>query len=292
MILPFVKMHGAGNDFIMVNAMKRSFDASPDLIRRLCDRRFGVGCDQLLVVEPAQSADADFKYRIFNCDGGEVEMCGNGARCFAVFVREEGLTDKTEIVCETKRGLIRPKVQPDGRVTVDMGAPDFDPAACHFDSARHAHLSRDKDTLWQVKTCEGDVWLSVVSMGNPHAVMVTGDVKTAPVTQVGGDLQARPDFAEKVNVGFLQVVDRTHAKLRVFERGAGETAACGTGACAAAVTGMRRGMLDSAVEIDMRGGRLQIAWAGEGESVFLTGPAEIVFRGTVDTDKLVAPQAF
>lgn len=292
MILPFVKMQGAGNDFIMVNAVDTPFDDSLEAIRRLCDRRFGVGCDQLLVVEKPERADADFKYRIFNCDGGEVEMCGNGARCFAVFVREEGLTDKTEIVCETKKGLIRPRVEADGRVTVDMGAPDFDPAACHFDAAKHSHLSRDKDTLWQVKTTEGDVWLSVVSMGNPHAVIVTGDVKTAPVAAVGSDLQVKPDFAQKVNVGFLQVVDRTHARLRVFERGAGETAACGTGACAAAVTGMRRGMLDSAVEIDMAGGRLQIRWAGEGESVFLTGPAEIVFRGTVDTEQLKAPQAF
>lgn len=291
MILPFVKMQGAGNDFIMVNAMKTPFEATPEVIRRLCDRRFGVGCDQLLVVEPPRTTEADFRYRIFNCDGGEVEMCGNGARCFAVFVREEGLTDKTEIVCETKRGLIRPRLESDGRVTVDMGRPVLDPAACHFDAAGHARRPGPEEALWEVAVPGGKAWFSIVSMGNPHAVLLVEDVKTAPVEAVGSALQIQPDFAQKVNVGFLQVLDRGHARLRVYERGAGETAACGTGACAAAVAGMRRRLLDEAVEIEMRGGRLAVRWDGRG-SVFLTGPAEIVFRGTVDTEQLKSPQAF
>lgn len=289
MILPFVKMQGAGNDFVMIDAVTHPTDLTPDLVRRLADRRFGVGCDQLLVVEKPTRPDADFKYRIFNADGGEVEMCGNGARCFAVFVREAGLTDKTEIVCETKAGLIRPRVEADGRVTVNMGEPDLDPASCGFDVSTHASVPCGEDTLYVVETAAGDMRFSVVSMGNPHAVMVTDNVMTAPVRAVGAELQLRSDFSEKVNVGFLQVVDRRHAGLRVYERGAGETLACGTGACAAAVAGMRRGLLDDTVEIAMKGGTLRIAWQGIGHPVFLTGPAVTVFSGTVDTDLLQAP---
>ncbi len=291
MILPFVKMQGAGNDFMVVNAVSVPFSLTADEIRRLSHRCFGVGFDQMLVVEKPETPGADFKYRIFNADGGEVEMCGNGARCFAVFVREAGLTDKTEIVCDTKAGRIVLKVEADGRVTVNMGAPVLDPAACGFDAARHEARREGEDTLRRVTTSVGDVWLSVVSMGNPHAVFVTDDAVAAPVAEIGGDLQVKPDFSDKVNVGFLQVVDRRHAKLRVYERGAGEPLACGTGACAAAVAGMRRGLLDNKVEISMKGGTLGIAWAGEGHPVFLTGPAVTVFAGTVDTEKLQTPQA-
>lgn len=291
MILPFVKMQGAGNDFMVVNAVETPFRLTADDIRRLADRRFGVGFDQLLVVEKPETAGADFKYRIFNADGGEVEMCGNGARCFAVFVREAGLTDKTSIVCDTKAGRIVLKAEADGRVTVNMGVPVLDPAASGFDAVRHEARREGKDTLRRVTTSVGDVWLSVVSMGNPHAVLVTDDTATAPVAAIGADLQVQPDFAHKVNVGFLQVKDRRHAKLRVYERGAGETLACGTGASAAAVAGMRRGLLDDRVEIAMKGGTLGIAWAGEGHPVFLTGPAVTVFAGTVDTEQLRTPQA-
>ena len=276
MILPFVKMQGAGNDFMVVNAVETPFRLTADDIRRLADRRFGVGFDQLLVVEKPETAGADFKYRIFNADGGEVEMCGNGARCFAVFVREAGLTDKTSIVCDTKAGRIVLKAEADGRVTVNMGVPVLDPAASGFDAARHEARREGKDTLRRVTTSVGDVWLSVVSMGNPHAVLVTDDTATAPVAAIGAD---------------LQVEDRRHAKLRVYERGAGETLACGTGASAAAVAGMRRGLLDDRVEIVMKGGTLGIAWAGEGHPVFLTGPAVTVFAGTVDTEQLRTPQA-
>lgn len=291
MILPFVKMQGAGNDFMVVNAVETPFRLTADDIRRLADRRFGVGFDQLLVVEKPETAGADFKYRIFNADGGEVEMCGNGARCFAVFVREAGLTDKTSIVCDTKAGRIVLKAEADGRVTVNMSVPVLDPAASGFDAVRHEARREGKDTLRRVTTSVGDVWLSVVSMGNPHAVLVTDDTATAPVAAIGADLQVQPDFAHKVNVGFLQVEDRRHAKLRVYERGAGETLACGTGASAAAVAGMRRGLLDDRVEIAMKGGTLGIAWAGEGHPVFLTGPAVTVFAGTVDTEQLRTPQA-
>lgn len=281
MELRFTKMQGAGNDFVMINAWNAPFELTRDEIRRLCDRRFGVGCDQLLVVERPQTDKADFKYRIFNQDGGEVEMCGNGARCFAVFVRDEGLTDKRRILCETMRGIIAPEVCDDGRVTVDMGAPSFAPADCGFVTDGISHLTRAADTLWQIRAGGEDNWVSVLSMGNPHAVKIVGDAMGAEIEAVGADFQKHPAFVNRVNVGFLEPVDRTHARLRVYERGVGETLACGTGACAAAVAGMRRGVFDETVDIQMKGGLLTIAWQGEDKSVFLTGPAEIVFKGVV-----------
>lgn len=283
--LRFTKMHGAGNDFVMINAYERPFSLNRDQIRFLCDRRLGVGCDQLLVVEKSALPGVDFRYRIFNQDGGEVEMCGNGARCFAVFVRQEGLTDKRTIQCETMCGIIAPTVEDDGRVTVDMGAPEFAPERVGFVTQNLSHLTRAHDTIWQVRAAGGDHWLSVVSMGNPHAVKVVGDVDTADVEALGTALQSHPAFPQRVNVGFLQVIDPEHARLRVFERGVGETLACGTGACAAAVAGMRRGALHSTVHIAMRGGTLTIAWDGaqsqEPKSVKLTGPAQTVFTGSV-----------
>ncbi len=286
MKLFFTKMQGAGNDFVMVNAYDKPFDLTVEQIRRVCDRKFGVGCDQLLVVERSASEDADFKYRIFNCDGGEVEMCGNGARCFAVFVRAQGLTNKTRIRCETMRGIIEPEVMKDGRVRVNMGAPVFELDAIPFKATGVARLSRFKDYLYQIRAVGEDHWVSVVSMGNPHAVKLVGDVSSANVQDIGLAFQSHPAFPRQVNVGFLQILDRTHAKLRVYERGAGETLACGTGACAAVVAGIRRGALDSATEVEMAGDRLLIEWDGlecdEPRPVYLTGPAEIVFDGEIE----------
>lgn len=282
MLLRFTKMQGAGNDFVMLNAYDKPLTLTPEQIRFICDRRFGVGCDQMLVVEKSTTPAADFKYRIFNQDGGEVEMCGNGARCFAVFVREQGLTDKRTITCETVKGVIAPTVEDDGRVTVDMGAPHFAPEDVGFDAEGVSRLSRAADTLYQIRAGGEDNWVSIVSMGNPHAVRLVGDVDEAPVETVGEAFQHLERFKNRVNVGFLQIGSRSKARLRVYERGVGETLACGSGACAAVVAGIRRGALDNAVEVEMRGGTLRITWDGADGHVFLTGPAVTVFTGEID----------
>ena len=282
MLLRFTKMQGAGNDFVMLNAYDKPLTLTPEQIRFICDRRFGVGCDQMLVVEKSTTPAADFKYRIFNQDGGEVEMCGNGARCFAVFVREQGLTDKRTITCETVKGVIAPTVEDDGRVTVDMGAPHFAPEDVGFDAEGVSRLSRAADTLYQIRAGGEDNWVSIVSMGNPHAVRLVGDVDEAPVETVGEAFQHLERFKNRVNVGFLQIESRSKARLRVYERGVGETLACGSGACAAVVAGIRREALDNAVEVEMRGGTLRITWDGADGHVFLTGPAVTVFTGEID----------
>lgn len=282
MLLRFTKMQGAGNDFVMLNAYDKPLTLTPEQIRFICDRRFGVGCDQMLVVEKSTTPAADFKYRIFNQDGGEVEMCGNGARCFAVFVREQGLTDKRTITCETVKGVIAPTVEDDGRVTVDMGAPHFAPEDVGFDAEGVSRLSRAADTLYQIRAGGEDNWVSIVSMGNPHAVRLVGDVDEAPVETVGEAFQHLERFKNRVNVGFLLIESRSKARLRVYERGVGETLACGSGACAAVVAGIRRGALDNAVEVEMRGGTLRITWDGADGHVFLTGPAVTVFTGEID----------
>lgn len=282
MLLRFTKMQGAGNDFVMLNAYDKPLTLTPEQIRFICDRRFGVGCDQMLVVEKSTTPAADFKYRIFNQDGGEVEMCGNGARCFAVFVREQGLTNKRTITCETVKGVIAPTVEDDGRVTVDMGAPHFAPEDVGFDAEGVSRLSRAADTLYQIRAGGEDNWVSIVSMGNPHAVRLVGDVDEAPVETVGEAFQHLERFKNRVNVGFLQIENRSRARLRVYERGVGETLACGSGACAAVVAGIRRGALDNAVEVEMRGGTLRITWDGADGHVFLTGPAVTVFTGEID----------
>lgn len=241
-------------------------------MRWLADRHFGVGCDQLLVVEPAQTPGVDFRYRIFNADGGEVEQCGNGARCFARFVFEQGLTDKREIRVETKKGIITPRLEDDGNVTVDMGVPVLAPAEVPFVS--------DSDAWVQPLDVAGTpVAITAVSMGNPHAVQVVADVDSAPVAEQGPLIEHHPRFPARVNAGFLQVVDEHHVRLRVFERGAGETLACGTGACAAVVAGILRGLVASPVRVATRGGELTIAWDGVGAPVLMTGPAVTVFAG-------------
>ena len=269
--LQFTKMQGLGNDFVVVDAMRSPFTLASADIRRLADRRFGVGCDQVLVVEPAREG-ADFRYRIFNADGGEVEQCGNGARCFVVFVREHGLTDKREIRVETAGGLIVPRMEDDGEVTVDMGVPRLRPDQVPFTGGTGAVVEPlDVDgTIVQI---------SALSMGNPHAVQIVDDIDRAPVATQGPLIERHPRFPQRVNAGFMQVVDRATIRLRVFERGAGETLACGTGACAAVVAGIRRGLLDAKVRVITRGGDLAITWAGGDAPVWMKGPAHTVFEG-------------
>lgn len=275
MKLRFTKMHGLGNDFVVIDATRAPVELTPERVAAIADRHFGVGCDQLLVVEPASTPGVDFHYRIFNADGGEVEQCGNGARCFVRFVHDKQLTGKREIRVETRSGIIEPRLRDDGLVTVDMGVPVLKPADVPFVS--------DSDAVVQPLEVGGDtVAITAVSMGNPHAVQVVADVDTAPVAAQGALIERHARFPARVNAGFMQVVDARHIRLRVFERGAGETLACGTGACAAVVAGILRGLLESPVRVDTRGGTLEIAWAGEGSPVLMTGPAVTVFDGELE----------
>jgi diaminopimelate epimerase len=275
MKLAFTKMHGAGNDFVVVDAIRQpvAFDAA--FWQRIADRHLGIGCDQVLVVERPRIAGTDFHYRIFNADGGEVEQCGNGARCFVRFVLEKGLTDRREIRVGTMAGVITPRMEDDGRVTVDMGVPRLEPADIPFVAPARADVYR-------LELDGGTVEVSAMSMGNPHAVQVVADVDAAPVLAQGAQVEAHPRFPRRVNAGYMQVVDRRTIRLRVYERGAGETLACGTGACAAVVAGNLRGLLGPQVDVHTRGGVLTIAWAGEGHPVRMTGPAVTVFEGTIE----------
>ena len=273
MRLRFTKMHGLGNDFVVVDAISQSVDLTPALVRRIADRHFGVGCDQLLVVESPDVPGVDFRYRIFNADGGEVEQCGNGARCFVRFVHDKGLTDKREIRVNTAAGVITPRLEDDGLVTVDMGVPVLA-------SARIPFVSESDDVVQPLELANGDrIAITAVSMGNPHAVQVVASVASAAVGETGPLIECHERFPARVNAGFMEVVHAHRIRLRVFERGAGETLACGTGACAAVVAGMLRGLLKSPVTVETRGGELQIAWEGAGTPVRMTGPAETVFEG-------------
>lgn len=284
MRLRFTKMHGAGNDFVVIDATRQPFALTAEQMRRLGDRRFGVGCDQILVIEPATDAGADFRYRIFNNTGDEVEHCGNGARCFVRYVVDAGLTDKREITVDTLNRRLRLALQDDGRVTVDMGAPVFEPAALPFDATGLVPRLENGFELWPLEDVQG-VELAVVSMGNPHAVQRVADVETAPVLTLGPRIERHARFARGVNAGFMQVLARDRIALRVYERDAGETLACGTGACAAVVAGIRAGWLDAAVEVQTRGGQLRIEWAGGQDGKFspvlMTGPAVKVFDGEI-----------
>lgn len=282
MRLKFTKMHGAGNDFIVLDAIHQQIDFTPAQWKRLADRRFGIGADQILVVEKPHTPGTDFRYRIYNADGGEVEQCGNGARAFVRFVTEKGLTGKRSIKVETLSGIIEPMLENDGRISVDMGAPILDPARVPFDTAGLISRPEGKDALWPLPVGEKTAWISAVSMGNPHAVQVVSDVNTAAVLADGPLIEHHPRFPKRVNAGFMQIVDRHRIRLRVFERGAGETLACGTGACAAVVAGIRRGLLDSPVEVQTHGGDLQIAWDGGNSPVRMSGPAVSVFDGEID----------
>jgi diaminopimelate epimerase len=284
MKLKFTKMHGAGNDFVVIDAINQQVEFTPEQWRRLGDRRFGVGADQILVVERPTVPGVDFRYRIFNSDGGEVEQCGNGSRAFVRFVLDKGLTRERSIRVQTMSGIIAPRLEDDGNVTVEMGAPRLEPAEVPFDRAGLSGQPEAGDTLWPLALpgAGQDVFVSVVSMGNPHAVQVVDDVDSAPVLETGPLIETHPRFPKRVNAGFMQVMDRHHIRLRVFERGAGETLACGTGSCAAVVAGIRRGLLDSPVRVSARGGELSIAWAGEGQPVYLSGPAVTVFEGEIE----------
>jgi diaminopimelate epimerase len=263
--IAFTKMEGAGNDFVVLDFTRDLFSLSPKQIQNLSDRHFGVGADQVLVVEQTGKPGFDFRYRIFNADGGEVEQCGNGARCFVKFVHARGLTRKREIRVETLGGAIAPRLEDDGEVSVDMGPPAVELPLLH-----------------EIELKSGKVKATLLSMGNPHAVQVVADVATAPVTTQGPLLEHHPRFPNRVNAGYLQVHDRHRIALRVWERGAGETLACGTGACAAAVTGILRGLLDSPVAVEARGGTLTVSWAGGDNAVWMKGPARSVFEGEIE----------
>ena len=275
MRIKFSKMHGLGNDFVVLDGVRQSLALSPAQLRFLGDRHFGVGCDQILLVEKATRADVDFRYRIFNADGGEVEQCGNGARCFVRFVHDQGLTDQREIRVETMSGVISPRLEDDGNVTVNMGEPQFDPAKIPF-------VSDSGELLQTLKVGAQDVEITAVSMGNPHAVQVISDVDAAPVAEQGPLIESHRRFPQRVNAGFMQVLNRHAIALRVYERGAGETLACGTGACAAVAVGIARGLLDSPVRVTTRGGELSIAWGGQGTPVLMSGPAVTVFTGEIE----------
>lgn len=277
MKVKFTKMHGLGNDFIVFDAIRQAIALDQNRARRLANRHFGIGCDQILLVENARDPANDFAYRIFNADGNEVEQCGNGARCFASFVYDKGLTEKTRIRVETSGGIIVTEIEQKGLVSVDMGAPIFTPAEIPFIS--------DQIAASYLLTVNGMLLeFSVLSMGNPHAVMLVDNVATTDVEGLGAIVQAHPGFPHSVNVGFMQVDARSRIRLRVFERGSGETLACGTGACAAAVSGIRRGLLDSPVSVTTRGGELTIAWADNNAPVIMTGSAVKVFDGEIDLD--------
>ena len=287
MHIRFTKMQGAGNDFVVLDETQQRYGLTPAHYRFLADRHFGVGADQILTVRPAPSEGVDFEYVIHNADGGEVEQCGNGARCFARFVYDKGLTRKSEIRVHTQAGVIAPQLQADGRVTVNMGRPVLEAAQVPFDTqglqARQQHQAK----VWPLALPAGSALESVevvaVSMGNPHAVQIVADVETAPVAEVGPLVERHPRFVQRVNAGFMQIVSRTAVRLRVYERGAGETLACGTGACAAVVAGILRGELDTRVDVTTRGGLLTIAWAGGvDDPVMMTGPATTVFEGQIE----------
>lgn len=282
MKLKFTKMHGAGNDFVVIDAINQHINFTPAQWRLIADRRFGIGADQILVVERPETQDVDFRYRIYNADGGEVEQCGNGSRAFVQFVIEKGLTSKSSIRVQTMSGIIEPRMGEDGNITVNMGAPVLEAAQVPFLANDLTAMHQGDDSLWPLEINGKQVWVSAVSMGNPHAVQVVDSVDDFPVAVDGPMIEHHPRFPRRVNAGFMEVLGRQHVRLRVFERGAGETLACGTGACAAAVTGIRRGLLDSPVRVSMRGGELSIAWDGEGQPVFLSGPAVTVFEGEIN----------
>lgn len=274
MKLKFTKMHGLGNDFVVIDAVNQQISLSPQQLRRLADRHLGVGCDQILLIEKAEG-DADFRYRIFNADGGEVEQCGNGARCFVRYVHDHGMTDKKEVRIETLSGVVIPKLEADGEVTVNMGVPKFDPVEIPF-------IAEQRAPTYPLPLDDKQVEISSVSMGNPHAVQVVSDLDNAPVLTEGPVIEKHSRFPQRVNAGYMQVIDPHHIRLRVYERGAGETLACGTGACAAAVAGIQRGLLESPVKVSFSTGDLFIRWEGENQPVWMTGPAVAVFDGEIE----------
>lgn len=286
MIWQFTKMHGAGNDFIVLDGVSQPIEMTPERARALAHRQLGIGADQILLVETPSHPEADFRYRIFNADGSEVEHCGNGSRCFVRFVHEQRLSRCNPLRAEIATGLITLEEKEDNSVTVDMGVTRFDPAALPFDTEGLSHSQEHEETLWNLPLPQGGmVTLSTLAISNPHAVLLVDNIDTAPVATLGPFIESHPRFGNRVNVGFMQVVNRHHIRLRVYERGVGETLSCGTGACAAVATGIRRGLLDSPVTVQTRGGLLTIEW--NGTQLKMTGPATTVFSGQIDIDKLV-----
>ena len=275
MALNFTKMHGLGNDFIVIDAINQSVSLTPQQVQQLADRHFGIGCDQLLLVEAATTAESDFRYRIYNADGGEVEQCGNGARCFMQFVRDQGLTDKSQLQVETLGGPLQLVQQSDGQITVNMGVPRLEPADIPFLAPRH-------ERAYALDVLGRQLEIAAISMGNPHAVLPVDNIENAPVATTGAAIERHPRFPERVNVGFMQIVDEDCIRLRVFERGAGETLACGSGACAAVVAGRLWERLSESVKVVLNGGELVVSWAGEGQPVLMTGPATTVYQGRIE----------
>jgi diaminopimelate epimerase len=276
MRLEFTKMHGTGNDFVVIDAINQRVELSPERVRFLADRRYGIGCDQLLLVEAASGTAADFRYRIFNADGGEVGQCGNGARCFMRFVHDRGLTEQREIDVQTLRGRLHLVLEDDGQVTVNMGEPHLDPADIPFEAPTCA------PSYTLAVAGEEPLEIGVVSLGNPHAVTLVADIDAAPVQRLGPKIERHPRFPQRVNAGFMQIIDFETIRLRVYERGSGETLACGSGACAAVVIGRLWDQLASRVKVSLKGGDLVVSWAGKGSPVYLTGPATQVFQGRID----------
>ena len=276
MVIEFTKMHGLGNDFVVIDAITQAINLSAEQIRAIADRHFGVGCDQLLLVERPTDAQAEFRYRIFNADGGEVEQCGNGARCFALFVRQQGLTTNTVIAVETASGLIELKVE-DELVTVNMGSPDFQPQSLPF-------LAENQAETYDLMVNGAEYAIGAVSMGNPHAVIQVDDLAAVNIDTLGKAIESHAQFPNRVNAGFMQIISRDEIRLRVYERGVGETQACGTGACAAVAVGRMLGLLDETVTAHLTGGDLSIQWSGEGHALLMTGPATTVFEGKINID--------
>jgi diaminopimelate epimerase len=275
MRVEFTKMHGLGNDFIVIDAISQPVSLTAEQVRLLADRHFGIGCDQLLLVEPATSGEADFRYRIYNADGGEVGQCGNGARCFMRFVNEQGLSDKSALIVETAGGPLRLTREEDGQITVNMGIPRLQPGEIPFDAPAYA-------PLYPLHAANHELEVAAISMGNPHAVLLVDDIDSAPVAELGPIIESHPRFPERVNAGFMQVVDRQTIQVRVYERGAGETLACGSGACAAVVAGQLWERLDTRVKVFLKGGELMVSWRGKGEPVMMTGPATTVYQGHIE----------
>ncbi|QDQ82405.1 diaminopimelate epimerase [Paraburkholderia megapolitana] len=284
MKLKFTKMHGAGNDFVVLDGITQPLDLTATQVRALADRHFGIGADQLLLVEKPTIDGVDFRYRIYNCDGGEVEHCGNGARCFVKFVRDAGLTDKSSVRVQVQNGIITLTIQANGEVVVDMGSPIFEPARVPFDASGLEGRHEGDDTLWPLDVNGTTRWISTVSMGNPHAVQVVDDTEAFAVATDGPIIEQHPRFPQRVNAGFMEIVGRREINLRVYERGAGETLACGTGACAAVAAGIRRGLLDSPVTVHTHGGTLTISWdrTQNGAPLLMAGPAVTVFAGEIE----------
>ncbi len=275
MLMNFTKMHGLGNDFVVIDAINQSISLSEQQIRKLADRNFGIGFDQLLMVDKPMTANADFKYRIFNADGSEVAQCGNGARCFARFVRDKGLTDKDEVVVDTDAGQLVLRFDAEGLITVNMGIPRHAP--------QQIPLLADAEAVSYIAPLSsGELRFSAVSMGNPHAVILVDDVNTAPVAVVGAEMESHSLFPQRANIGFMQIINRQQVKLRVYERGAAETLACGSGACGAVVAGIELGLLDQTVQVSLPGGDLKINWQGRGKPVLMTGPAVSVYEGQIN----------